>query len=123
MIKIYKKVETHLVTIDQPEADCWINISPPFNMEQLENTKISLLRRKGIISKHIDKIKTLDKEERKFFGRELNQLKEWTDKRFIELKRFYEDEEKKKPAAMLDEIVSIEVLFKRDHEYQPNKVK
>ncbi|MCC7334349.1 MAG: peptidylprolyl isomerase [Pirellulaceae bacterium] len=34
-----------------------------------------------------------------------------------------EDEEKKKPAAMLDEIVSIEVLFKRDHEYQPNKVK
>ncbi len=32
------------------------------------------------------------------------------------------DEEKKKPAQMLDEIVSIEVLSKRDHDYQPNKV-
>jgi len=71
-------------------------ISSVSNIEQLEKTKISLLGRKGIISEHIDKIKTLDKEERKFFGRELNQLKEWTDKRFIELKRFYEDEEKKK---------------------------
>ncbi|HPH41510.1 MAG TPA: phenylalanine--tRNA ligase subunit alpha [Syntrophorhabdaceae bacterium] len=71
-------------------------ISSVSNIEQLEKTKISLLGRKGIISEHIDKIKTLDKEERKFFGRELNLLKEWTDKRFIELKRFYEDEEKKK---------------------------
>ncbi|HNQ62976.1 MAG: Phenylalanine--tRNA ligase alpha subunit [Syntrophorhabdaceae bacterium] len=71
-------------------------ISSVSNIEQLEKTKISLLGRKGIISEHIDKIKTLDKEERKFFGRELNQLKEWTDKRFIELKRFYEDEEEKK---------------------------
>lgn len=34
-----------------------------------------------------------------------------------------EDEEKKKPSRMLDEIVSIEVLAKRDHVYQPNKVK
>ena len=33
------------------------------------------------------------------------------------------DEEKKKPAAMLDEIVSIEVLSKRDHDYKPNQVK
>jgi len=71
-------------------------ISSVSNIEQLEKTKTSLLGRKGIISEHIDKIKTLDKEERKFFGRELNLLKEWTDKRFIELKRFYEDEEKKK---------------------------
>lgn len=71
-------------------------ISSVSNIEQLEKTKTSLLGRKGIISEHIDKIKTLDKEERKFFGRELNQLKEWTDKRFIELKRFYEDEEEKK---------------------------
>ncbi len=42
MVKIYKKEETHLVTIEQPEADCWINISPPFNMEQLEKLAISL---------------------------------------------------------------------------------
>ena len=34
-----------------------------------------------------------------------------------------EEEEKKKPAGMLDEIISIEVLSKRNHEYKPNKVK
>ncbi len=37
MIKIYKKVGDELNLIHQPEADCWINIAPPFNMEQLEN--------------------------------------------------------------------------------------
>lgn len=37
MIKIYKKVGDELKLIQQPESDCWINIAPPFNMEQLEN--------------------------------------------------------------------------------------
>lgn len=37
MIKIYKKTEDELKLIQQPETDCWINIAPPFNMEQLEN--------------------------------------------------------------------------------------
>ena len=36
MIKIYKKEEAQLVLIEQPEKDCWINIAPPFNMDQLE---------------------------------------------------------------------------------------
>ena len=37
MIKVYKKIGDELTIIPQPEADCWINISPPFNMEHLEN--------------------------------------------------------------------------------------
>jgi magnesium transporter len=37
MIKIYKKTGDELKLIQQPETDCWINIAPPFNMEQLEN--------------------------------------------------------------------------------------
>lgn len=36
MVKIYKKEDAQLVLIQQPEKDCWINIAPPFNMEQLE---------------------------------------------------------------------------------------
>jgi magnesium transporter len=36
MIKIYKKTGEDLTVIQQPEKDCWINIAPPFNMEQLE---------------------------------------------------------------------------------------
>ncbi len=41
------------------------------------------------------------------------------------LVRINPDEKKEEgaPAAMPDEIVSMEVLFKRDHAYQPNKVK
>jgi magnesium transporter len=37
MIKIYNKIGDELKLIEQPEPDCWINIAPPFNMEQLEN--------------------------------------------------------------------------------------
>jgi len=36
MIKIYKKTGDELHVIQEPENDCWINIAPPFNMEQLE---------------------------------------------------------------------------------------
>lgn len=36
MIKIYKKIGDELTLIQEPETDCWINIAPPFNMENLE---------------------------------------------------------------------------------------
>ena len=42
MIKIYKKIGDELTVIQRPEADCWINIAPPFNMEQLENLSAQL---------------------------------------------------------------------------------
>ena len=53
-----------------------------------------LLGRKGILSEYIDRIKTLDKEERKTFGREINLLKQWAEEKLKKFKQFYEDEER-----------------------------
>ncbi len=36
MIDIFKKMNGELVTVDSPESDCWINVYPPFNNEDLE---------------------------------------------------------------------------------------
>ncbi len=36
MIRYYKKVSRKLVELEALEYDCWINISPPFNQEELE---------------------------------------------------------------------------------------
>lgn len=36
MIDIFKKVNGELVKLDSPESDCWINVYPPFNNEDLE---------------------------------------------------------------------------------------
>ena len=69
-------------------------ISSVKNIEDLEKARTFLLGRKGILSEYIDRIKTLEKEERKIFGREINLLKEWTEEKLREFKQFYEDEEK-----------------------------
>jgi magnesium transporter len=42
MIKIYKKVNTPAVELERPEPDCWINIYPPFNKENLEKLSVEL---------------------------------------------------------------------------------
>lgn len=36
MVKIYYRENDKIVELDQPSKDCWINITPPFNMEKLE---------------------------------------------------------------------------------------
>ena len=36
MIRYYAKVDGRLKELEQPEAQCWINISPPFTHEELE---------------------------------------------------------------------------------------
>lgn len=69
-------------------------ISSVKNIDDLEKARTFLLGRKGILSEYIDRIKTLDKEERKAFGREINLLKQWTEEKLREFKQFYEDEEK-----------------------------
>ncbi|MCX5815507.1 MAG: phenylalanine--tRNA ligase subunit alpha [Proteobacteria bacterium] len=69
-------------------------ISSVENIDDLEKARTFLLGRKGIFSEYIDRIKTLDKEERKIFGREINLLKQWTEEKLREFKQFYEDEEK-----------------------------
>lgn len=42
MIKIYKKINGPTIELDRPEADCWINIYPPFNKESLEKLSADL---------------------------------------------------------------------------------
>ncbi len=36
MIRFYKKEGNDLTLIPAPEKNCWVNIAPPFNMEELE---------------------------------------------------------------------------------------
>jgi magnesium transporter len=36
MIEIFKKIDGELVKLEKPEADCWINVYPPFDTETLE---------------------------------------------------------------------------------------
>ncbi len=65
-------------------------------VDELNNAKISLVGRKGLFSELITKIKTLGSDERKSFGREINDLKVWTEERLKELKEYFEAEEKRK---------------------------
>ena len=36
MVEIFKNANGELVKLEAPEADCWINVYPPFNHETLE---------------------------------------------------------------------------------------
>ena len=36
MIQIYQKINEKITEIKDLEKDCWVNISPPFNMDRLE---------------------------------------------------------------------------------------
>jgi phenylalanyl-tRNA synthetase alpha chain len=65
-------------------------------VDELNNAKVTLVGRKGLFSELIDKIKTLNSDERKTFGREINDLKGWTENRLKELKEHFETEEKRK---------------------------
>jgi len=71
-------------------------ISSIKTFDDLNNARISLLGRKGLFFELIDKIKTLDKDERKNFGREINDLKGWAENRLNELKEHFNAEEKRK---------------------------
>ncbi len=42
MIKIYKKIDRPAIELSSPEPDCWINISPPFNEENLQKLSVEL---------------------------------------------------------------------------------
>jgi len=37
MVKIYLKENSQIVEVDKPVKDCWVNITPPFNMDNLES--------------------------------------------------------------------------------------
>ena len=36
MIQYYAKADRRLKELEEPQASCWINISPPFSQEELE---------------------------------------------------------------------------------------
>lgn len=65
-------------------------------VDELNNAKTCLLGRKGLFSELIDSIKTLDKDERKVFGKAINELKGWAENRLDESKAYFEAEERRK---------------------------
>jgi len=66
------------------------------SMEDYKRVKTTLLGRKGLFSQYIDVLKSLDREERKHLGKEINTLKRWTEEKLNELQTVYEKEEKEK---------------------------
>jgi phenylalanyl-tRNA synthetase alpha chain len=65
-------------------------------IEDLNRARTALLGRKGLFAQHIDTLKSLDKEERKRFGSELNRLKAWTEERLDDLKKAYDEKERRR---------------------------
>ncbi len=64
--------------------------------EDLKRVKTALLGRKGLFSEHIEKLKLLDKEERRQAGKEINELKSEIETRLNELEDAYREEERRK---------------------------
>jgi len=64
------------------------------NMEDLNNVRTYILGRKGLFSEYIEKIKELDKDEKKLYGQRLNSLKEQTENKIKELKANLEEGER-----------------------------
>ncbi|MFM8449993.1 MAG: magnesium transporter CorA family protein [Haliscomenobacter sp.] len=42
MVRYYAKTAGKLEELDQPQPGCWVNISPPYNLEELEEAAIQL---------------------------------------------------------------------------------
>jgi phenylalanyl-tRNA synthetase alpha chain len=64
--------------------------------EDVAKAKAYLLGRKGIFADHLDALKTLDKDERRIFGKEINLLKVFAETRLKELETLYGEEERRK---------------------------
>jgi phenylalanyl-tRNA synthetase alpha chain len=71
-------------------------ISSVQTIEDLKNLRLSLLGRKGLFAEYLEGMKSLDKEERKVFGKEINSLKVGAEARLKELEDRFAGEEKKK---------------------------
>ena len=75
-------------------------ISSLKTFEDLKRVKAFLLGRKGLFSEYLDTLKSLDKEEKRTFGKEINSLKSVTEDRLKELESFYIEDEKRKQDAL-----------------------
>ncbi|MBA4417436.1 MAG: phenylalanine--tRNA ligase subunit alpha [Syntrophus sp. (in: bacteria)] len=65
-------------------------------IEDLKGFKLVLLGRKGLFAEYLDGLKSLNKEERKDFGREINSLKSETEGRLKGLEDHFAEEERKR---------------------------
>jgi phenylalanyl-tRNA synthetase alpha chain len=75
------------------------------NIEDLKQVKVSLLGRKGVVADYLDKLKTLDKDQRRDAGKAINEIKTWADLRIGELeKHFNEIERQRREKASLIDI-------------------
>ena len=92
------------MNIDELKDKVERGISSIKTIEDVRKVKAYLVGRKGIFSEYIDTIKSLDKEERKVFGKEINSLKVSTENRLREIETRYEAEERRKEeqASLID---------------------
>jgi phenylalanyl-tRNA synthetase alpha chain len=92
------------LNIDKLKDKVEHGISSIKTIEDVRKVKAYLVGRKGIFSEYIDTIKSLDKEERKVFGKEINNLKVSTENRLREIETRYEAEERRKEeqASLID---------------------
>ena len=73
-------------------------------IEDLRRVRIGLLGRKGLFSDYYEGLKTLEKEERRIAGQEINRLKTMAEARLGELEAAYTEEERrsKERASSID---------------------
>ena len=64
------------------------------NQEDLGKIRTYLVGRKGLFADFISHLKSLDKEERRIFGSDINKLKLWTEAKLAELQEHYEQQER-----------------------------
>jgi len=74
-------------------------ISRVTNAEDLKQVKVSILGRKGIVAEYLDRLKTLDKAERRDAGKAINEIKSWADQRLGELEKQFDEAERRKREA------------------------
>jgi phenylalanyl-tRNA synthetase alpha chain len=74
-------------------------ISSIRTIEDLKNLKLSLLGRKGLFAEYLEGLKSLDKEERKVFGKEINNLKVGAEARLSGIESQFVEEEKARQQA------------------------
>ncbi len=87
------------MNIDDLREKTEAGISSISTIEDLKGLKLSLLGRKGIFAEYLEGLKSLDKDKRKDFGRDINALKSEAEARLKNLEARFEEEEKRKEQA------------------------
>src|SRR3954471_13267851 len=76
--------------IDQYTAE--INAFTPANADELEAFRIKYLGTKGLIKDLFEQFKSVGPEEKRMFGKVLNQFKQMAEAKYQELKESFESE-------------------------------